>query len=354
MWVRNTLLAAAVSASILGWVDKCDGKSYGIKTLDNTPPLIEQAEVPDSTKVSNIEDTPKQIFVCLETDEKWSYTYTNTLESIKDPENTVLEYPVDPIFEKYWEAKRPHPLLPWWVSRTYRALLWRWWIEASDIPQKLKPRDNEITSETTYQVGDTLRFALIDSRIKWAFPTNLSEQLKESWFESFSDKDSLEVNTTLDESNLWKWYINGDKKSFILDPHIDQPEESLENWYIYDIVVKSLPWGKSALAVYRDWKLFMATYASIWTRYDHKTRTWQHEIIWKDPYKRSLKFGNSPMPFALNYSWWFYIHQGDVSWYPLSHWCVRLPWVYANILYSLVIKKEHVDVFISKNLYKSQ
>jgi hypothetical protein len=32
--------------------------------------LTEQAEVPDSTKVSNIEDTPKQIFVCLETDEK--------------------------------------------------------------------------------------------------------------------------------------------------------------------------------------------------------------------------------------------------------------------------------------------
>lgn len=347
MWIKNTMLGIAVSTAILGWTGKCTGNDNIAGTLENST-KIELNEAQDSTKTDTI---PEQIFVCLDTDEKGSYTYTKTLESIENPENTILEYPVDPLFQKYWESGRPHPLRPW-VAKNFRALLWRWWIEASDIPQKLKPRENAVTSETAYEVWDTLRFALIDTRLKWAFPDDLSEQLKEIWFEKFSDKDSLEIISRNKAANQFKKYPKIDNQFYYWNPE-QQEEKSLDNWYIYDILVKSLPWWKSALAVYRDWKLFMATYASVWTL-GHKTRTWQHEIIGKNPYKRSIKYDNSAMPFALNYSWWFYIHQWNVSWYPLSHWCVRLPWVYANILYSLVQDKEHVDVFIDENLYKSK
>ena len=41
-----------------------------------------------------------------------------------------------------------------------------------------------------------------------------------------------------------------------------------------------------------------------------------------------------------------------MRWVPASHGCIRLPSVYALSLYSLVKGKKHVDVFISKNLYK--
>ena len=341
MWVRNTLLAAAVSASILGWVDKCDGQSYGIKSWDNTPALSEQVEVPDSTKVSDTEDTQKQIFVCLETDGPDSYTHTEVLESVTDPENTILEYPIDQLFKRYWDNKRPHPLAVSWVAKKFRSLLWRGWIEALDVPQKLNPRSEDITSETTYEIGDTLRFPLIDHRLKWAFPGNLSEQLKEKWFENFSDKDSLIINGI----QPWELYENGRDSINQID--------LLDNWYVYDIVVKSLPWWKSALALYRNWKLFMATYVSVWTSW-RKTKRGQYEIIWKFPYKRSAKYDNAAMPLALNFYWWYYFHQRNVTGYPLSHGCIGNPWGYADVMYSVVLHEDHVDVFIDENLYESK
>ena len=59
------------------------------------------------------------------------------------------------------------------------------------------------------------------------------------------------------------------------------------------------------------------------------------------------------MPLALEFDQGgFYLHQGNVTWSPASHWCVRLPWVYADILYSLIRNENDVDVFIDKNLYK--
>ena len=44
--------------------------------------------------------TNRQISVCLDTDEN-SYTHTRVLESIKNPENTVLEFPIAQLFQKY-------------------------------------------------------------------------------------------------------------------------------------------------------------------------------------------------------------------------------------------------------------
>lgn len=295
------------------------------------------------------EKSREETFVCLTTDDEDSYTHTKVLESIEDAKNTILEYPINQLFEKYWKSKLPHPLKVSWVSPRFRSLLWNWWIEAADTPQKLNPREGGVTSETLYEIWDTLSFRLIDSRLEGIFSEYLSEQLKKPWFETFFDKDSLSVQKGPDEKSD-NFRRDHEKKSEFL--RIDESKLNDEN-HIYDTVVMSVPWWKSALSLYRDWKLFMATYASIWTS-GRKTRMWQFEIIWKNPYKRSIKYNNSAMPLALNYDWWFYFHQWNVTWKPLSHWCVRLPWVYADVLYSLVKDKEHVDVFIDKNLYKFQ
>ena len=130
---------------------------------------------------------------------------------------------------------------------------------------------------------------------------------------------------------------------------------------LYDIVVKKLPSWKSALALYRDWELFMATYVSVWlplikTRKWYKsakTKTWQFKIGKKEPYRRSRKHNNAPMPFSLNIYGGFFAHQWVVTWYPLSHWCVRVPGIYADILYSLV-EINSTDIFISITLYNTK
>ena len=357
MKFRDKVFTAILSISMLNWMSH-QHSGYNTekweKIFDSeSEEVSEVIESWEKTPISSIEDIEKgvnnQIYLCLETDSPDTFTHTKVLESVTEPENTILEYPVNQLFQKYWANKNSHPLAVSWVAKKIRSLLWKGGIEASDIPQKLSPRKDDITSETLYEIWDTLRFALIDHRLKWAFPEDLSEQLKEEWFETFFDKDSLEIGRI----QRWEGYKKNIELNVNWDSNKIDSEESLDNWYIYDIVVKSLPWWKSALAVYRNWKLFMATYVSIWTPW-HKTRRWQYEIIWKFPYKRSTKYDNAAMPLALNFYWWYYFHQRHVTWYPLSHGCVGQPWCYADVTYSLVLHEDHVDVFIDNNLYKTK
>ena len=348
MWIKKTALATAISAMILTWCPDGLGQNSNLRS-DNE--WAEKENLYNAPLMSVQDTTKNQTFLCLDTDEPDSYIHKNILETISNPENTVLEYPISQLFQKYWANKKNHPLYVSWVSKTFNSLLWKNGIEeiSSDIDQKLKQRENAITSSTTYEIWDTLRFALIDNRLKWVFPENLSDQLKEEWFENFSNLDSLEVKQQDNNLQLFK-YQDKNFNKYYWNP--DKTENVNED-YVYDIVVKSLPWWKSALAVYRNEKLFMATYVSVW-RFSAKTLTWQFKIERREPYKRSYKYNNSAMPFWLNYSWWYYFHQWNVTWTPLSHGCVRMPWVYASILYSLAYGEENIDVFIDNNLYKSK
>ena len=337
MWIKNTVLAAAVSTAILGGADKCLAQNIGTKTLIDSLSTVEQVETQDSTKLNIQENVKNQIFVCLETDDSLSYTHTKVLESITDPENTVLEYPVEQIFKKYLHKKKmtEHPLYVSWLKKNFRALMWEGWIESTDLPQTLNPRAGKITSYTRYEIWDTLRFYMIDPELAEEFPENLSDQLKEEWFETFFDKDSLLINNL--QSPIIDW--------------LDESEDKKDVDYIYDIVVKGLPWWKAATALYRNWKLFIATYSSVWIP-DHSTRRWQFEIIWDFPYARSSTYGNSPMPFALKYCEHYYLHQWLVTWRPESHGCVRQKWLIMDAMYSSLHNKKHVDVFIDRNLDK--
>lgn len=343
MWFWSKVLTSLVSLSVLTWTSECSSNNRNnfsdvepevVEDLDSA--RIDTLEIPNILEIQNW--AKKDIFVCLETDGEDSFTYKKVLESISDPENTTLEFPLSPLFKKYWD--RVHPLVVKWVNKDFRALLWKGWIEdlSEKIPQKLSPRAEEITSDTGYEIWDTLRFPLINLSLQWAFPQKLSEQLKEDWFQTFSDPEAPEIDKRASE-NLKDWDTN--KKTD----------------FIYDIVVKRLPSWKSALALYRDWELFMATYASVWLN-SKKTRMWQHEIIKEDAYKRSITHHNAPMPYGLNFYEWYWTHQWDVTWNPASHGCVRQPGAYAlvsySLIYPLVKNKKHVDVFIDKNLYKSK
>lgn len=348
MWLKSQTFATIFWLYALSWATSCSGND--IKNSNNEDYQPDSTEVlkfpemgPDSAIPLNdfrniTKDTEKQISLCLETDSPESFTSREVLESVKDPENTVLELPLSQLFKKYWN--RVHPLVVKWVNKDFRALLWKDWIEnlSDSIPQKLSPRAEEITSDTKYEIWDTLRFPLINPLLQWAFPQKLSEQLKEDWFQTFSDPEASEIEKRVLEG-LTDW------------------DSSEKTDFIYDIVVKRLPSWKSALALYRDWELFMATYASVWLN-SKKTVRWQHEIIKEDAYKRSINHHNAPMPYGLNFYGWYWTHQWDVTWKPASHGCVRQPGVYALVSYSLIApfvkNKKHVDVFIDKNLYKSK
>ena len=336
MWLWNNLLTSIICVSS---VLECGPKSE--RQADDlvwNPEKIETvAQIDNFLEITNLPNiqkwTKKQIFICMDTDSEGLFTHKKALEQVSDPKNTILEYPAAQLFQKYWT--RPHPLRVSWVGRGFEALLWKNWIERllSRTPQKLASRSWEVTSSTKYEVEDTLRFSIIDPLLKDDFPQYLSDQLKEEWFEHFSDSDASTIDKIISNKN--------------------NPRNSEEKTdFIYDIVVKRAPSWKSALALYRNWELFMATYVSVWIN-NRKTKTWQFKILSKEPYKRSHKYDNAAMPEALSIGDGFYFHQWRVTWGNLSHWCVRMPWVYADILYSSVKDRiENTDVFISKNLYK--
>jgi len=347
MWFKTKTFATVFSLSVMWCSPHSSSNTKDFQSYD-TIDTIESAEMPNDLEnyeqENEIEfkDTVKnQISLCLKTDSPDKFTYTKILESVEDPENTILEFPMSPLFNEY--ENRNHPLREPKVDRDFGALMWEWWIENTTIPQKLKHRSEKVTSETKYEIWDTLAFMLINPLLKDSFSRKLSDQLQEEGFETFSDPDALALQKKIESKN--------------------QNDENINHSnFIYDIVVKKLPSWKSALALYRDWELFMATYVSVWLPFiktrkwykSAKTKTWQFKIGEKEPYRRSWKYNNAPMSFSLNiYLDWFF-HQWIIrKWYPLSHWCVRVPGIYANILFSLA-RTNSTDVFISKTLYNTK
>ena len=333
----NKVLTSIVSFWLLTW--SCEWIS---SNEDKILPL-EAQKTEKLSQTNNVEEIPnimeikkktkKEISICLKTDDENSFTYKKVLESIDNPENTTLEFPISQLFQTYWN--HPHPLTVRWIKKDFRAILWKDWIEnlSKDTPQKLSQRSEKITSDTQYETGDTLRFQLINPSLKWDFPKYLPDQLKEEWFNSFSDPNSIEISKKIKNKklNMAEW----------TDKNSD---------FIYDIVVKKLSSWKSALALYRDWELYMTTYVSVWINH-RRTKTWQFKTLWKNAYYYSRKY-KSPMPYWVNFDeWWFRFHQWNVTWYPASHWCVRLPGLYASILFSSIKSNTPWDVFIDNNLY---
>ena len=338
MWFWNKILTSAASLSLLAWASQCSVNTKAgddWKRIDSIENIklknADTLEIITSPKIQ--EKTQKEISICLDVDDENSFTHTNVLEQISDPQNTILEYPLAQLFKRY--GNKPHPYRVSWIGRDFSALLWKNWIEeiSTFVPQKLKSRAEWITSDTKYEIWDTLRFPLINPLLQWEFPQQLSEQLQEDWFESFSDADSLDIAKRQNEK----------KYSFFNDKE--------KSDFIYDIIVKRLSSWKSALALYRDWELFMATYVSVWLN-SKRTKTWQFKIWEKQPYRRSHKYGNAPMSGALHVCNGIFIHQWYVTGYNLSHGCIRVPAGYEDLLYSLIKNIGCTDIFISKDLYK--
>ena len=186
MKLKSLTLPVLASVWLLQWIawyTTSNGNhptkdSDGIEQVDklNQNTLSER----DTPSVFEVQDSIKsQIFVCLETDDEDSFMYTKTLESIEDPENTILELPISQLFQTYRDKE--HPLHVKWVSKNFRALVWRNGLETK-LPQWFSSHKWKVTNETAYLIVDTLRFSLINPKIKEDFSEDLWDQLQEPEF----------------------------------------------------------------------------------------------------------------------------------------------------------------------------
>lgn len=105
--------------------------------------------------------------------------------------------------------------------------------------------------------------------------------------------------------------------------------------------------GKHALAYYQNGELTMASFISIGTS-QHKTIPGQYIITPDKIRRRSQKYNNAPMPYSLNVIWGYYIHQGTSTGYPLSHGCIRVPWLYQQWLYKQIKQEGNTQIIIHK------
>lgn len=114
------------------------------------------------------------------------------------------------------------------------------------------------------------------------------------------------------------------------------------------IIIRNIGNNQHALWYYRDNKLFLATNISIWLP-RKKTPRWFFQVHQKLTRGRSRKY-DVPIPYALWFKWQlYYLHQGSVNWHPKSHWCVRVPGLYQEILYHLC--DIWTPIVIDENLY---
>ncbi len=98
------------------------------------------------------------------------------------------------------------------------------------------------------------------------------------------------------------------------------------------LVVSRCENGKNALAYYERGKLKLATYVSIgkpWTKTITGSFPLKHSAI----FRRSRKYKNAAMPYALHIKGGYFLHQGRSDGKPRSHWCVRVPGLHQKRIY---------------------
>ncbi len=105
--------------------------------------------------------------------------------------------------------------------------------------------------------------------------------------------------------------------------------------------------NKFVYLLYEDKKLKIATLTSPW-KWKNQTPLRKFNTQWRYFKKRSKKFNNYPMPFAIHLDGWYFIHRWKVvTWYPASHWCFRLKWLASWINFKNIKYNEEIPVIFT-------
>ena len=94
---------------------------------------------------------------------------------------------------------------------------------------------------------------------------------------------------------------------------------------------------KEILAYYVDNKLFVCTYISTWLAgKETATPKWLFTINSRSANRRSKKYNNVPMPYAMHIIWGIFMHQWTSDGSKKSHGCIRVPGLYEEFLFHYV------------------
>ncbi len=168
-------------------------------------------------------------------------------------------------------------------------------------------------------------------------------------------KKHHEVNL-FDKRVLWGYgNINYDAPVYpFINPKIKWVPDSLEDAkYLYGDLVKRISWNngiivgkdsswKYVLVFYKGGKRFLTTYVSPGKKGHRTAISNLHEIRRHDKYHRSRKYENVPMSYAVWLSGGFFFHNGVTTGYGRSHGCIRMPMMYAKILYEETKDLKHM------------
>ena len=83
---------------------------------------------------------------------------------------------------------------------------------------------------------------------------------------------------------------------------------------------------KAILWYYKNQRLKLATYVSLWNSHNERTESWIYHIYHREIDHRSTMYNDDPMPYALQYTWAYYLHYWESDWTDLSHGCIRVLW----------------------------
>ena len=228
---------------------------------------------------------------------KWAYyTFAMSQELLQEIDTMCLDTNCPVVFNRSLEDLWKTPLFMRGTSRHIGAFLW---YDQYDFI--LKKYNNDTIPDSVKQSEDlrintfkNIKFPLIYDEINTLVPNTLEGLLKDERFAEY--RDTVQHNDTL-------------------------------------IVVMKQANGKHALLYYETGKLILGTYATIGR--GKATPRGLFRVDYKMEYKRSNKYNNAAMPYALHVTGNIFIHQWKVSFTERSHGCNRIPWFYAEALYYL-------------------
>lgn len=115
------------------------------------------------------------------------------------------------------------------------------------------------------------------------------------------------------------------------------PDKISELWN--KAFLKNINW-RFVVSLYVNWELKLASYSSPWNsnvKWWIKTPKWDHfkstfaNKYWISWAAASVKWNRwAVMPYAVNVYSWIFCHAWKVDWTRRSHWCIRLPLLYAK------------------------
>lgn len=280
--VKNSLLAItiAVWCSWCNWLQKADTIADWKIVKDKYEKYVKSLE-------QHTDDTTKILFDTLDVaNEK-----NSKIDSTKTQEDIEMVFS-NKVETVHLDLIKNWPLL----MRGTKRHIWEflWYNQYEEILKKYNRwnyDENAFNQNFSITNFDSIRFPLIYDGLEKEMPETLDELMK--------------------NENMM--------------PYVD----SL--WWRQDLIIVQKVWYQHALCYYKDGKLLLATHVSIWI-WDY-TPTWYFELWAKYPRNVSRKYRNAPMPYTEVISWNICLHQWKVTWFPLSHGCVRVPWLYQKYIY---------------------